>query len=508
MVNERTGEVHDYRRRSGVAYTEAFAPAGVAPIPSAILWNRAEAAETRKNANVAREVLVALPHELDQVQRRDLAKAIAQDLANRYGTAGTLAIHLPDKEGDQRNHHVHILMTTRRVDAEGTFGEKTRELDDLKRRGPLEVEWIREMIETRTNHALEQAGSENRVDRRSLAQQQRAALAAGDQLRADQLDRPATVHEGPRVTQIRREAARAGRAPLGVLDRAAVNDDIHQLVAERKELARVSAQILDFETARLAREQMDAFRAGPKLVKPFKSQSTLHHLDKATVLAQLTTEVQADQTVLYRLNRDAAFTDTGQQRLQMQPGAGQSDEKVVAALLTAVEQYKGSIELTGSDAFKAKAIGLIVRHRIDVTMKTFEQQVMLNKARLDDIFNTPALDHEQRVSAELGRFGAEVERIKQAASKPTEKVATLDLEAEFSAIRAMRDGVRETQDAMKRWEQEQARIEQEKQATILREEQRRIDAWNQQRRYEESLRQQLEADRQTRQPKWKPPSPG
>ncbi|WP_241509681.1 MobA/MobL family protein, partial [Pseudomonas ovata] len=119
MVNERTGEVHDYRRRSGVAYTEAFAPAGVAPIPSAILWNRAEAAETRKNANVAREVLVALPHELDQVQRRDLAKAIAQDLANRYGTAGTLAIHLPDKDGDQRNHHVHILMTTRRVDAEG-----------------------------------------------------------------------------------------------------------------------------------------------------------------------------------------------------------------------------------------------------------------------------------------------------------------------------------------------------------------------------------------------------
>jgi len=118
------------------------------------------------------------------------------------------------------------------------------------------------MIESRTNHALEQAGCDSRVDRRSLAEQHRAALVAGDHPRAADLDRPATLHEGPRVTQIRREAARAGRAPLGGLDRAAVNDDIHQLVAERAELARVSAQILDFEAARLVRDRADAFLAG------------------------------------------------------------------------------------------------------------------------------------------------------------------------------------------------------------------------------------------------------
>uniref|UniRef100_UPI0030C826E9 LPD7 domain-containing protein n=1 Tax=Pseudomonas ovata TaxID=1839709 RepID=UPI0030C826E9 len=191
-----------------------------------------------------------------------------------------------------------------------------------------------------------------------------------------------------------------------------------------------------------------------------------------------------------------------QQRLQMEPGAGQSDDKVVAALLTAVDRYEGSIELTGSDAFKAKAIGLIVRHRIDVTMKTPEQQAILNAARLDDIVNTPVLDHERRVSAELGRFAAEVER---AASKPADKAATLDLEAGFAAIRARRDGVRETQDAMRRRDEERVRIEQEKQAEAQREEQRRINAWNQQRRDEEARRQQLEA---ARQPKWKPPSPG
>ena len=253
ITDERTGETHDYTRRSGVDYVESFAPVGMTPQGSAELWNKAEAAEVRKNARVAREVLVALPHELDQVQRRELAKSIAQNLADRYGTAGTLAVHQPDREGDNRNHHAHILMTTRRLDASGQLGEKTRELDDVKQ-GPQEVEWIREMIEGQTNSSLERAGVESRVDRRSLVEQRAAALDAGDTERATQLDRPATIHEGPRVTQIRREAARAGRAPLGLLDRAAANDHSRQLLADRAELGAVSAQIIDFEKARALRD--------------------------------------------------------------------------------------------------------------------------------------------------------------------------------------------------------------------------------------------------------------
>ena len=253
ITDERTGEVHDYARRSGVDHVASFAPAGMVPQASADLWNKAEAAEVRKNARVAREVLVALPHELDQGQRRELAMSMAQDLADRYGTAGTLAVHLPDREGDNRNHHAHILMTTRRLEASGQLGEKTRELDDVKR-GPEEVEWIREMIEVRTNQALVRAGSAERVDRRSLVEQRAAALDAGETDRAAELDRPATIHEGPRVTQIRREAARAGRAPLGVLSRAAANDQTRQLLADRAELGAVSAQIIDFEKARALRD--------------------------------------------------------------------------------------------------------------------------------------------------------------------------------------------------------------------------------------------------------------
>lgn len=263
IVDERTGEVHDYTRRRGVEFVESFAPAGMAPLPAAVLWNLAEAAETRRNARVAREVLVALPHELTAQQRSELAQDIAQALADRYGTAGTLAVHEPDSEGDNRNHHAHILMTTRRLEASGELGAKTRDLDSVGR-GPLEVEWIRAMVEERTNRALERAGSAARVDRRTLEQQRAAVFEFGpptrEQLqRAAALDRLPTLHEGPRVTQIRRECEREDRAPLGQVVRLEINNDRRQLPADRAELAAVSAQIIDIEqaSAKRAAEQQE-----------------------------------------------------------------------------------------------------------------------------------------------------------------------------------------------------------------------------------------------------------
>ena len=304
ITDERTGEIHDYSRRSGVDHVESFAPVGMARQASAELWNKAEAAEVRKNARVAREVLVALPHELDQVQRRELAKSIAQGLADRYGTAGTLAVHQPDREGDNRNHHVHILMTTRRLDASGQLGEKTRELDDVKR-GPQEVAWIREMIEGQTNRSLERAGVEDRVDRRSLIEQRAAALDAGDPDRAAQLDRPATIHEGPRVTQIRRESARKGRAPLGALDRAAANDQSRQLGRERAELRQISAQIIDFQEARerrlkAAQPGVDAFMAG---YREHQEMQAKVDAERSRVLAELERQRAEARTAKERARR-------------------------------------------------------------------------------------------------------------------------------------------------------------------------------------------------------------
>jgi len=241
-VDKRTGERHDYTRRSGVESVSWFAPAGCREQTSAELWNRAEAAEKRRNATVAREVLVALPHELNQVQRLELVQRMTQQLAERYGVAGTAAIHAPDREGDQRNWHTHILMTTRQIDpATGELGAKTRELDDMKT-GPKEVLWIRQMVEREGNAALERAGHAARLDCRSLA--------------AQGVDREPTTHEGPRVTAIRRECAQKQRGPLGACDVIELNDvrRLPPLAELRAEAQQLEAEIIDLDQYRLKRE--------------------------------------------------------------------------------------------------------------------------------------------------------------------------------------------------------------------------------------------------------------
>lgn len=62
------------------------------------LWNKAEAAEKRVDARVAREWLVNLPYELSEQDRKELAHQFAQTLADRYGTIADCAIHEPTQK--------------------------------------------------------------------------------------------------------------------------------------------------------------------------------------------------------------------------------------------------------------------------------------------------------------------------------------------------------------------------------------------------------------------------
>ncbi|HIF5740202.1 TPA: MobQ family relaxase, partial [Enterobacter kobei] len=130
VTDERTGEIHDYTKKSGVVSTNLILPSNAPDWAHdrEQLWNAAEQAETRKNSTVAREFEVALPDELPPSERLRLSHDFARELVARHGCAADVAIHAPSKEGDDRNHHAHILLSTRRLGLEG-FGEKTRELD-------------------------------------------------------------------------------------------------------------------------------------------------------------------------------------------------------------------------------------------------------------------------------------------------------------------------------------------------------------------------------------------
>lgn len=176
LTNERDGITHDYTAKKGVEHAEIVLPEGVnadwAKDRSA-LWNAAEFAENRKDARVAREFEIALPHELSAEQRLEAAREFAQELANRYGAAVDFAIHAPHDASDVRNHHAHVMMTTRQVTEEG-LGEKTylehknaRLLSAGLATTDMQLRDIRQTWEGIANERLAMAGLDIRIDHRS-----------------------------------------------------------------------------------------------------------------------------------------------------------------------------------------------------------------------------------------------------------------------------------------------------------------------------------------------------
>ena len=205
LEDERTGEVHDYTRKQGVEHTELVLPSGV-NFNREQLWNAAESAEKRKDARIAREFELALPAELTKEQRRELATDFAKSLVDNYGVAADVALHEPSRKGDQRNHHAHILITTRQVTVEGLGVKTDLEQEDKALRaqgkptGREQIEHLRGEWATRCNLALARAGHQERVSHKSLE--------------AQGIERVPTTHLGPVATAMERRGERSERWDL------------------------------------------------------------------------------------------------------------------------------------------------------------------------------------------------------------------------------------------------------------------------------------------------------
>ena len=100
---------------------------------------------------------MALPAELSAEDRQALAFDLGGALVARHGVAADVCIHAPGRGGDERNHHAHILLTTRRMTPEG-LTDKTRELDN-QRSG--EVDYWRAEWAAMANRALERQADLN-----------------------------------------------------------------------------------------------------------------------------------------------------------------------------------------------------------------------------------------------------------------------------------------------------------------------------------------------------------
>lgn len=198
IVDERTGEVHDFTRKLGVRESFILAPdnAPAWMLDRAALWNGVEAVEKRKDAQLAREIEVALPHELPHEQRRSLLAAFVTEEFVNLGMIADVAMHAPGRDGDRRNEHAHVMLTLRQIDGTG-FGQKAREWNDS-----VLVEQWRESWARRVNAALEEAAISERVDHRSY---ERQALAVGHDVGMANLG---TVHLGPQANAAERRGVR------------------------------------------------------------------------------------------------------------------------------------------------------------------------------------------------------------------------------------------------------------------------------------------------------------
>lgn len=205
----RTGEIHDYSRRKGVAHAEIMIPTGAAAWleDRELLWGTVERMEKRADAQLAREFNMALPHELDAAQRLELVRGFVQRHFVNRGMVADIALHdpVPEQGQSRHNYHAHVMLTLRRATPDGLDPVKTREWNSKELLNLWRAEWA-----VSCNAALARAGRQVRVDHRTLVAQRDEALQRKDMARARELDRQPEIHVGPKA----RQAVRNQRLPV------------------------------------------------------------------------------------------------------------------------------------------------------------------------------------------------------------------------------------------------------------------------------------------------------
>lgn len=241
LNDERYGIDHDYTRKRGVVHTEIVAPDDAPEWmrDRSQLWNAVEKVETRKNARLARDITVALPHELTAEQRCNLVRQFAYEQFVSRGMIADIAIHEPHRKGDDRNHHAHLMLTMRELTGDGFHAKKsTPEARRWNERETLEdwrVEWA-----AIQNREFERLGIVARVDHRSL--------------KAQGIERDPSRHDGPAITNMKRQGHDIEQ-PAQSVDRIAANDNSAELSAElsaalvkvQKELVKLRSRQRDLE---------------------------------------------------------------------------------------------------------------------------------------------------------------------------------------------------------------------------------------------------------------------
>lgn len=261
LVSDRDGLIHDYTRKSGISFSAMLAPEGAPAwvLDRAQLWDRVEAAENRRDAQLCRELDIALPVELSNEAKRELITGWVQRELVALGMVAQIDGH----NWNSDNPHAHVMLTMRPIEGDG-FGKKAREWNSADLLTHLRASWAEA-----ANAALAAAGQDARIDHRTLA--------------AQGIQREPSPHLGPKasgyeartglpsnVRQLR-EAANAPRAALAV------------------EIQQAEASVIELEAqlSALEREQRQQQRLAAQLERYLAHDSALAGLPLVPTAAEL-----------------------------------------------------------------------------------------------------------------------------------------------------------------------------------------------------------------------------
>ncbi|EKP5052751.1 MobA/MobL family protein [Salmonella enterica] len=174
ITDDRIGETYDFSHRTDlhghIILAPVSAPSHIVENSSA-LWNEVERVERQNNGQTARFFDVAIPVELSNDDKKKLVVEYCQKNFVDKGMIADIAFH----DLDSKNPHAHVMLTLKTIGPDG-FGKKDRSWNDKK----IMIQW-RESWATMSNSYLEAAGSEERIDHRSLRTQCVDALAQAEE---------------------------------------------------------------------------------------------------------------------------------------------------------------------------------------------------------------------------------------------------------------------------------------------------------------------------------------
>ena len=425
LTNEWDGRTHNYTHKPGVVHTEIMLPAHALPEfqDRSTLWNSVEQIEKASDAQLAREIEMALPVELSRTEQLALVRAFVKDNFVDAGTCADFALH--DK-GDG-NPHAHIMLTIRPLRPDGKWGPKCRKVYDLDSQGNCipdgkggwknhredTTDWNnRENAEkwrvawaAYANRALEAAGRPERIDHRSYERQG--------------VEKIPTIHMGVATSQMERRGIQTEKGNVN-----------RQIAADNKLLKELKARIT-------------------RIYNWTKEQATVEQpQDSGSLVARLY-EAQAE------VNRNKARSRSSKVK------ALQENAKLLAFLqsngIISMQQLYKKVSAMNKDYYDLRGQIVKEERRLAVLDERLEMCVQYDRCKavrqkLDKVKPRKREQYQQEHSAELASFDTAtsfLKSLKESGEAITPKAwraeatkLTMQKDTDYQKMRAMRNEIK------------------------------------------------------------------